>query len=81
MNRCLPPVVCVCSYPGLANVRADRLAAATACIYTFVFSSLDGFGAASGNWGGYWGKRVAQAIRSFPEVAKDGEDPAVAAGL
>ena len=25
-------------------------------IYTFdVFSSLDGFGAHSGNWGGYWG--------------------------
>jgi dihydrofolate reductase len=27
-------------------------------IYTFdVFSSLDGYGAASGNWGGYWGKQ------------------------
>jgi dihydrofolate reductase len=27
-------------------------------IYTFdVFSSLDGFGAASGNWSGYWGKQ------------------------
>ena len=26
--------------------------------YTFdVFSSLDGFGAASGDWGGYWGKQ------------------------
>ncbi len=26
--------------------------------YTFdVFSSLDGFGAASGSWGGYWGKQ------------------------
>ena len=26
--------------------------------YTFdIFSSLDGFGAASGNWGGYWGKQ------------------------
>ncbi|MEU7589646.1 dihydrofolate reductase family protein [Micromonospora sp. NPDC049230] len=26
--------------------------------YTFdVFSSLDGFGSASGNWGGYWGKQ------------------------
>lgn len=26
--------------------------------YTFdVFSSLDGFGGASGNWGGYWGKQ------------------------
>jgi len=27
-------------------------------IYTFdVFTSLDGFGAHSGNWGGYWGKQ------------------------
>jgi len=27
-------------------------------IYTFdVFSSLDGFGGTSGNWGGYWGKQ------------------------
>ena len=27
-------------------------------IYTFdVFSSLDGYGSASGNWGGYWGKQ------------------------
>jgi dihydrofolate reductase len=27
-------------------------------IYTFdVFSSLDGFGAHTGNWGGYWGKQ------------------------
>ena len=26
--------------------------------YTFdVFSSLDGYGAASGNWTGYWGKQ------------------------
>ncbi|WP_230394180.1 hypothetical protein [Plantactinospora alkalitolerans] len=26
--------------------------------YTFdVFSSLDGFGTTSGNWGGYWGKQ------------------------
>jgi len=26
--------------------------------YTFdVFSSLDGFGSNSGNWGGYWGKQ------------------------
>jgi len=29
-----------------------------AAIYTFdVFSSLDGFGAAGGDWGGYWGKQ------------------------
>ncbi len=29
-----------------------------AATYTFdVFSSLDGFGAASANWTGYWGKQ------------------------
>src|SRR4028119_1815044 len=29
-----------------------------AVIYTFdVFTSLDGYGAASGNWSGYWGKQ------------------------
>ncbi|MGH3588918.1 MAG: dihydrofolate reductase family protein, partial [Pseudonocardia sp.] len=29
-----------------------------AATYTFdVFSSLDGFGAAGGNWTGYWGKQ------------------------
>src|ERR1700729_4304797 len=33
----------------------ERIVTAT---YTFdVFSSLDGFGAAGGNWGGYWGKQ------------------------
>jgi dihydrofolate reductase len=31
--------------------------------YTFdVFSSLDGFGAASGNWTGYWGKQGPQLL-------------------
>jgi dihydrofolate reductase len=31
--------------------------------YTFdVFSTLDGFGAASGNWGGYWGKQGPQLL-------------------
>lgn len=31
--------------------------------YTFdVFSSLDGFGSASGNWGGYWGKQGPQLL-------------------
>ncbi|MGO2052827.1 deaminase [Arthrobacter sp. MYb211] len=29
-----------------------------AATYTFdIFSSLDGFGSATGNWGGYWGKQ------------------------
>ncbi len=31
--------------------------------YTFdVFSSLDGFGSAGGNWGGYWGKQGAELL-------------------
>jgi dihydrofolate reductase len=35
--------------------KEDKIITAT---YTFdVFSSLDGFGAASGNWTGYWGKQ------------------------
>ena len=39
--------------------------------YTFdVFSSLDGYGAAGGNWGGYWGKQgpelLDHRLASFP---------------
>jgi hypothetical protein len=31
--------------------------------YTFdVFSSLDGYGAASGNWTGYWGKQGSELL-------------------
>jgi dihydrofolate reductase len=31
--------------------------------YTFdVFSSLDGYGAAGGNWGGYWGKQGTELL-------------------
>ena len=43
-------------YPGTINVLEEGIMAAT---YTFdVFSSLDGFGSASGgDWGGYWGKQ------------------------
>jgi dihydrofolate reductase len=34
-----------------------------AATYTFdVFSSLDGFGSHSGNWGGYWGKQGPQLL-------------------
>ena len=41
------------TYP--ANRTEENIMTAT---YTFdVFSSLDGFGTASGNWGGYWGKQ------------------------
>jgi dihydrofolate reductase len=44
------------------SIRNTRLTALEESImtatYTFdVFSSLDGFGAASGNWTGYWGKQ------------------------
>ena len=40
--------------------------------YTFdVFSSLDGFGAASGNWTGYWGKQVPScSIAVSPSTAR-----------
>src|SRR5881396_1189133 len=32
--------------------------------YTFdVFSSLDGYGAASGNWTGYWGKQGPELLQ------------------
>ncbi|KAB2350183.1 dihydrofolate reductase family protein [Actinomadura rudentiformis] len=32
--------------------------------YTFdVFSSVDGFGAAGGNWGGYWGKQGPELLK------------------
>jgi dihydrofolate reductase len=43
-------------YPRPINVFEEEIMAAT---YTFdVFSSLDGFGSASGgDWGGYWGKQ------------------------
>jgi dihydrofolate reductase len=43
-------------YPRPINALEESLMAAT---YTFdVFSSLDGFGSASGgDWGGYWGKQ------------------------
>jgi hypothetical protein len=33
--------------------------------YTFdVFASLDGFGAHSGNWGGYWGSKAPSCSRT-----------------
>jgi dihydrofolate reductase len=43
-------------YPNTrSTAREESIMTAT---YTFdVFSSLDGFGAASGNWTGYWGKQ------------------------
>jgi len=42
-------------YPQPSTALEERIVTAT---YTFdVFSSLDGFGAASGNWTGYWGKQ------------------------
>jgi dihydrofolate reductase len=41
--------------------------------YTFdVFSSLDGFGAASGNWTGYWGKQGPELLDH--RLAQYGED-------
>ncbi|GIG87920.1 dihydrofolate reductase family protein [Plantactinospora endophytica] len=41
--------------------------------YTFdVFSSLDGFGTASGNWGGYWGKQGPELLKH--RLAQYGEE-------
>ncbi len=41
--------------------------------YTFdVFSSLDGFGAASGNWTGYWGKQGPELLeRRLAQYSQD----------
>ena len=37
--------------------------------YTFdVFSSLDGFGATTGDWGGYWGKQGPELLAHRLEV-------------
>jgi len=48
-------VVSRLSAPTRSPVRAESIMSAT---YTFdVFASLDGYGSASGDWGGYWGKQ------------------------
>ncbi|WP_194813368.1 dihydrofolate reductase family protein [Nocardia sp. XZ_19_385] len=40
--------------------------------YTFdVFSSLDGFGAASGNWTGYWGKQGPELLDHRLDLYRD----------
>jgi dihydrofolate reductase len=47
-------------YPHRSTAPEENDMTAT---YTFdVFSSLDGYGAASGNWGGYWGKQGPQLL-------------------
>ncbi len=47
-------VVRVCTYTDQPHLEEKDMTAT----YTFdVFSSLDGYGAASGNWTGYWGKQ------------------------
>ena len=40
--------------------------------YTWdVFSSLDGYGAHSGNWGGYWGQaRIGRTCRCWPRASR-----------
>ena len=44
-----------------------------AATYTFdVFSSLDGFGSHTGNWGGYWGKQGPELLER--RLALYGED-------
>lgn len=43
--------------------------AAMSATYTFdVFSSLDGFGAAGGDWGGYWGKQGPELLERRLEL-------------
>ena len=50
-----PAVVPVCLADTRSTALEERIVTAT---YTFdVFSSLDGFGAAGGDWTGYWGKQ------------------------
>jgi dihydrofolate reductase len=54
---------------GAARTREEHIVTA---IYTFdIFCSLDGFGAASGDWGGYWGKQgpefLAQRLAQYDE--------------
>lgn len=40
--------------------------------YTFdVFSSLDGFGAASGDWTGYWGKQGPELLDHYRPTLHD----------
>src|SRR3954465_13744861 len=40
--------------------------------YTFdVFSSLDGFGAASGDWTGYWGKQGPELLEHRPAMYRE----------
>ena len=52
MQRDIRAVVCINTHRRY--LREDTITAT----YTFdVFSGLDGFGAASGNWTGYWGKQ------------------------
>ena len=47
--------------------------------YTFdVFSSLDGFGAASGNWTGYWGKQGPELLDH--RLAQYGEEQRMISG-
>ena len=55
--------------------------------YTFdVFSSLDGYGAAGGNWTGYWGKQGPEllehrGVRSPRPVGHADEEPAGNGGV
>jgi dihydrofolate reductase len=54
-----PVAMSIAGVPGLYPYRSTALEeSAMTATYTFdVFSSLDGYGAASGDWTGYWGKQ------------------------
>jgi dihydrofolate reductase len=60
------------SDPGGGGRRGDMTNLQKNSTYTFdVFSSLDGFGAHTGDWGGYWGKQgpefLAHRLAQFSE--------------
>jgi dihydrofolate reductase len=59
-----PPAMSLAVVPGLYPHRSTALEENDmTATYTFdVFSSLDGYGAASGNWTGYWGKQGPQLL-------------------
>ena len=71
-------VVPVCIPNTRSTALEESIMTAT---YTFdVFSSLDGYGAAGGNWTGYWGKQGPELLDhrlalSGPDLAHALPDP------
>jgi hypothetical protein len=59
-----PTAMSLADVPSLYSHRSTALEEIDmTATYTFdVFTSLDGYGAASGNWTGYWGKQGAELL-------------------